>query len=360
MKYKCTVCRYKTDDASNWRKHQGTRRHNENVEKRAKLSKVDKKPIVCHKCGQSFAFASGLSRHKNKGRCKEGAKPDFSSKQDLDTLRDEFNKKIRSLEKKLKRQERKGTVQNISIKAYINQNFNQAPALAPITPEEYKLLEDKGVKQMIDKLIYKERHNNLHSYLGDHLIKYYKKKSDPASQAMWSSDTSRLTYHIRELYKHNKENLYVWRTDHKGVEVKNTIINPLLEMVKADVKDAIKTESMAYQKLAEKEDAVMGDHDYLTHPKTNCYNNRMSSLAKVQSAIAEKSLANEIARYIAPHFYLNMNQIMRELEDKYADDGTSDSNGDIVSDYDLISIEDTETESDDFSIDSDYEIEIEY
>lgn len=79
-------------------------------------------------------------------------------------------------------------------------------------------------------LIFYYKKNKLDKYLGDFIVKHYK-KDNPELQAMWNSDTERLNYFIRELYniknnqielKDTNENQKIdiqWIVDRKGLKM---------------------------------------------------------------------------------------------------------------------------------------------
>jgi hypothetical protein len=68
-----------------------------------------------------------------------------------------------------------------------------------------------------------DKEKKLIPYLGDIIIKYYKKEN-PKDQSIWNSDTTRLNYLIRELI----DTELTWTCDKAGLKVNEFIIIPLL------------------------------------------------------------------------------------------------------------------------------------
>ena len=212
------------------------------------LDKLDNKEILidykCKYCNKRFKHQSNYYRHINH-RCKE--KPQFAlqmqvnerykdlliiemEKKDMQIkfhqkeLKDKENQikeleiekkdiqigfhqkelkdkenQIKELKEYIKNTKPSNTTYNISVKNYVQKNYANAPAL--------KKLDDYGFIKYDDKLLdtigYQYRNKILDKYLGDFLIGFYKKE-DPAEQAIWNSDVSRLTYVIKELLVNNK------------------------------------------------------------------------------------------------------------------------------------------------------------
>ena len=86
---------------------------------------------------------------------------------------------------------------SMSTMSYLLLNHNNAPALKLLP--DYSIIT-KNDESLIKNLIYHNRKETLEKYIGDFIVEQYK-KDDPNLQAMWSSDTERLNYFIRELTK---------------------------------------------------------------------------------------------------------------------------------------------------------------
>ena len=139
---------------------------------------------------------------------------------------------------------------------------------------------------LIASLVYNFNNNCLHKYLGDFIVKYYK-KNDPAQQSLWNSDVSRLTYIIKELLV-SKES--IWNHDYKGVQTKNYIVNPLLKHIRTCI-----------------DEYWITNIDYIQSGDIEAVKNMQSTyitMHKIRKEIDNGSLSDNIIKYIAPQFYM--------------------------------------------------------
>ncbi|ARF09259.1 C2H2-type zinc finger [Catovirus CTV1] len=183
--------------------------------------------------------------------------------------------------------------------SYLLLNYNEAPKLAPLS--NYSIIS-KDTETLINDLIHYNKKGNFEKYIGDFIIKQYK-KDNPDLQSLWSSDIERLNYFVRELINNKNSDLdnsiqndsknakINWTVDKKGIKVKKFIIDPLL--------DYIKTIGAKY--LQEK-NALINHLD--TNEATELLMN-MQEIGIINSGILNKSLSENINKYIAPYFYLN-------------------------------------------------------
>lgn len=294
MIYECKTCNYESTHRIQYERHLATKKHRE-------LNRY-----ICSSCSSTYAHASGLSKHKKICGKKEEihkqkheqdhemveefikqSKQHVNNKNDINNseITNSFNTTHNSIH----------TTNNISIKTYIVNKFQNAPALEPLKDysiiEKYEplLLEYDDI-EFIDVLIRYSNDKLLDKYLGDFLIKYYKKEK-PEDQSLWNSDTSRLTYIIKQLL-HNKTS--DWIVDKKGIKISEYIISPLLNYIKKLINDYI---------------TKITDYNFfINHTQDEC----TDLFFKIQSAnvlsrsIDDGIVANKIIKYIAPYFYLDI------------------------------------------------------
>lgn len=172
----------------------------------------------------------------------------------------------------------------ISIKNYVQQKYPNAPPLKELDDYNTISYEDDD---FIEVLTYNYDNSILPKYLGDFIIKYYK-KDNPAEQSIWASDTSRLTYLIKELLANKKS---IWNHDYKGIRTKDCIINPLLNHIKKCIDDYWMAKIDIYKRSKITE----------LNKLTKTYN----SIYQIKKDIESDVLANSIIRYIAPHFCMD-------------------------------------------------------
>lgn len=196
--------------------------------------------------------------------------------------------------------------------SYLLLNYNNAPILTEL--EDYSIMS-KNVNYLIKELIHYYRKDKLDKYIGDFIVKQYK-KDDPELQAMWSSDTDRLNYFIRELInnkdvpseidqdmnknkKINKASSKLqWIVDKKGVKMTKYIINPLLNYI-CD----INTKYLLHQAK---------ENECLDNEKSQKNLKDMQVVADINSDIKNNILSKNINKYIAPHFYFDKSNCSNE------------------------------------------------
>ncbi|QKF94867.1 zinc finger C2H2-type protein [Fadolivirus algeromassiliense] len=288
MKYICDHCSYSSNDKSNYNRHIKSETHihlAKNAKKLAKNANIKRPSNQNYSCGcgKAFSHQSSLSRHQN--NC-TGTNIQNQMTLLIDTV-NQLKKQNENLQKQLHTfvKNNKPTINNnyISVKNYVQQNFPDAPALEG--PKDYAKLTFED-NDLIDSLIYNYENEILHSYLGKFIIGYYK-KDNPSEQSLWTSDVSRLTYIIKELLESNKS---IWSHDFKGVKVKLCIVNPLLKYIRKCIDDYWINNLDCMKSLDTKELVKLQE--------------KFISLQKIKQDIGNELIANNIIRFIAPHFYM--------------------------------------------------------
>ena len=346
MKYSCNTCNYETNDKSNLNRHMKSVAHILSTSmSTSRPTKVDIEvdndrlsKFVCKLCGNNFSSRQSLSKHKKHVcnekiishvksqihvKCIDNDDNDDNDINDINTINDindidddikerlisyqqeiikyQYQLKLKEFEiknKYLKQQNNElknfiksgkhGNTYNVSVKNYVQQNYPNAPVLESL--DDYAKIEYDD-DNFIDTLTYNYNNKCLHKYLGDFIIKYYK-KDDPTKQSMWSSDTSRLTYIVKELLVNNKS---IWNHDSKGIKTKNYIINPLLKYIRICI-DNFWILNLDNFKALTIDNLIKLQNTYQT-------------IYKIKKDIESEILSNDIIRYITPHFRINKNEI---------------------------------------------------
>jgi len=129
------------------------------------------------------------------------------------------------------------------------------------------------------------------NYITNIVVKAYK-KDDPAEQTFWASDVSRLIYIVRSTINHKDE----WVYDKKGVIIKESIIDPLLDEVYNIIVKYRKYMEKRYLHSLKKEES-----DY--------YMKKLSILKIADKLIDDfrnrQAVKNQIIRVLAPNFFLD-------------------------------------------------------
>lgn len=435
MKYYCNTCDYSTTNKGNWYKHKKSQKHvskiGENIEETTETIKishiphnkttvrVETKKHVCSYCNIEFSRSDSLLRHYKTCKKKEEDELDKLNEEKYELLAKEFEKykKEKNMEIKNKQRAVKLKTQLEFLKEKINfyetniqdikeqyenhidtlkienkyqrqliesaggmikksmntmsfllMNYNNAPQLECLP--DYSIIT-KDTETLIKDLVHYNRKGKLAKYIGDFIVKQYKKDS-PELQAFWSSDIERLNYFVRELInnkgkdnnddditnnnqniifeeindneyynytgdndehdEHNiidyannvilnekkntiekdKNNINAsfgknddcscqsklssnkkinWIVDKKGIRVMKSIIQPLLEYIKKIGIKYLEEKNKIITKLNIQE-------------ATKLYND-MQEIGTINCGIINKSTAESINKYIAPHFFLN-------------------------------------------------------
>ncbi|ARF09389.1 hypothetical protein Indivirus_1_12 [Indivirus ILV1] len=326
MKFKCSGCQYETNDKSNYNRHLKSKRHPNSSNVIIKDDKHNKSKYVCMSCNKSYSSRQSLHRHRQ-NVCTLLQNNVIITDQDKITLNDDdhnlkslieqcdnkidnsylqtqFNflsEQINILAQMMQINVQQkipnntvsnttnntvnnNTTYNLSVKTYVQKKYPNAPGLQYLN--DYSKLQYDN-KNLMDILIENYDKNSLHKYLGDFIIKSYK-KDNPAEQSMWSSDTSRLTYIISELLASKKS---IWRHDYKGIKIKEYILIPLLNYIREYIDgycSKIDIKKMKKLSLDEIE-------------KITIYNNKIMEISLL---IDSGILIDDILKYITPYFCL--------------------------------------------------------
>ncbi|ARF10030.1 hypothetical protein Indivirus_9_7 [Indivirus ILV1] len=308
VKYECIFCNFLTSKKTDYNRHIQTKRHLEKValetnsealaahehltsisqknntdiqlifvknQKSELISEIkDNKNIhQCIHCGNYFSRASSLTNHKK--ICPEIELNEIEKLKKENALLMQQNNTFHELIKNLTTPQ---TVNNIT---FVVNNYPDAPALEKL-PTYTHLLEAKKMT-LIDVVIMYYNDKKLDKFVGDFIIKSYK-KNNAKDQSIWSSDIARLTYIIRESCKNTGAD--IWSYDKGGVKVKEFIIDPALSYIKNE--------------LIKYSDA----HSLTTDEQTL---NTLITITEIIMIINNNTLSDNIIKYIAPNFSLKTN-----------------------------------------------------
>ncbi len=330
MKYTCAPCNYESCDFSNWDKHRNTQKHikktTQNTQSKTAPEKHPKtpqntEPVVifdeqlntCKKCGLIFTRRSSLLRHLKTCNSDET----INLKAQIENIEKAKNMEIESLKLQLMNAQREAqkaeenakylrTVidstgilahKSVSALTYLATKHKDAPPLKEIGYEDAKkLLKYDTDKRLIKRLITHYKHNKLDKFIGEIIIKHYK-KDNPADQSIWNSDASRLTFLIKNIVGKESE----WITDKKGVKMRNLVIQPIVNLVEDLIKEYA-------DKSIDNNDSDMSNSDqYSDTSESEEGDEKMSNTTHaigLLQYISSKNLEEDISRYISPRFNL--------------------------------------------------------
>ena len=180
--------------------------------------------------------------------------------------------------------------------SYLLLNYKNAPHIKELP--DYSII-CKNISDLVKNLTYYHDKNTLDKYIGDFIIRHYKRE-EPELQSVWSSDTDRLNYFICELIKEQKTgkkntdlgSKTQWVLDKKGIKMSKYIIKPLLEYI----------HSMNSNYINQKNEEII-DND----TNVDKILKEMQILASINADIKNNKLSTGINKYIAPHFYFDKN-----------------------------------------------------
>jgi hypothetical protein len=150
---------------------------------------------------------------------------------------------------------------------------------------------DFADEYIAERLLYIYDSNKFSNYIANIVVKTYK-KDNSAEQTFWASDVSRLIYIVRSSIDQKDE----WVYDKKGVIIKESIINPLLNEVYNIIVKYKRYMEDKYLHSLKKEES-----DY--------YMNKVSIINVANKLINDfrnrQAVKNHIIRILAPKFFLD-------------------------------------------------------
>jgi len=206
---------------------------------------------------------------------------------------------------------------------FVSVCYNKTPKMPSLPKDaEYVVTDvksDKQIKYWIDKrpdfadeyiaerLLHIYERKDFANYICSIVFKAYR-KDDPAEQTFWASDVSRLIYIVRSTLNQKDE----WVYDKKGLIIKESIIDPLLNEVYNII-----TKYKKYMEDKYLHSTIQEESDY--------YISKLPILKIAEKLIKDfrnrQSIKNQILRVLAPMFFLDRdiekdkNKIQKKLED---------------------------------------------
>jgi hypothetical protein len=325
MSYICEGCNYETRDLSNFSRHKNSKKHKNNEHKSidapfmhhsCTIYAPQKKDIentnhnvtgnedhkyVCVNCKKTFAYHQGMYRHM-KYYCKRLENKDNKIK----ILEEQNNKLIDTIQNQSKSVVVNSEIAKKSINtlSYALKHFQDAPPIGLLEDDKfnkmtkYLIYDDNGNKKtnkLVEEIIiFHYNQNTLVKVLGDLIINEYK-KNDPNKQSTWSSDVSRLTFIVKDIVGKTKKSK--WISDKKGVHVTQTIITPMMKIIRDKLMSYVSKSGKKVNRLTDKSENEEEIKDLLS---------KMHDANLAILAIKLGKIDGEILKYIAPYFNLTV------------------------------------------------------
>jgi len=175
---------------------------------------------------------------------------------------------------------------SISTINFVSSKYDTAPKIEVLKGNTIKLLENNHNK-LIELIMYNHNHKKLNKFIGNYIITAYKKEN-PEKQSLWNTDSSRLTFVIKELITNKSSK---WKVDKKGVKTKKYLINPTLEYIKK----MLENENISL--IKKMEDTDRNNLEEIIE--------KVRIIADINKNIKDGILSNEILKFISPHFYFD-------------------------------------------------------
>ena len=329
--YKCNICNYTAKTKSNLNKHFKTKNHklkelkevlNNSSKSKIKIdtSSTPKRHLSntheninkykknqCVYCNSIFSRGNSLTRHlktcsvkkklDEENELKDQLKLKDKEMENYKLLKEKEINNYKQKEEHYKKEieyyrkllENAGNIllqKSISTINFVSNSYNTAPKIEILEGNKIKLLENNHNK-LIELIMYNHNHKKLNKFIGNYIIKAYKKE-DPEKQSLWNTDSSRLTFVIKELIT-NK--LSKWKVDKKGVKTKKYLINPTLEYIKK----MLENENISL--IKKMEDTDRNNLEEIIE--------KVRIIADINKNIKDGILSNEILKFISPHFYFD-------------------------------------------------------
>jgi len=260
--------------------------------------KPDNSKIICNFCNRDdFKLRANLARHKQTCGHKIASDKEIA---DLKTKLKEKEVRIEELTREKDAIMQLATThgntvhKSVSAITFLTETYKTTPALKLIEDHSEIKAAYKTNTLFVQHLISQYQNECLAGFIGDHLIKIYKKE-DPQQQSIWNSDVDRLNFVIRELVDNYKKE---WVKDKKGVKVAEKIIAPTLNYIKPLIKSFIK-----YCR-----DEITGIN--VTSSRQNEMGEYLRLATHIITLIDNKVLEKDVAKHMAPQLYWNKNALV--------------------------------------------------
>lgn len=304
--YNCKKCDYHTNDKRNITRHNESLKHRNKVNNIVKINK-------CNKCNKTYNSYNSLWRHQEKF-CNNNIKIQYNNDDRLSQLCNTVDNLMKivvansetvkisseTTNNSVKQtgdaiQQTRNAIQQtgkaMNILSYAIKHLNKAPPVKKLNNSDtIKMLtyDNKNKSDIGKDIIYYFNKNTLDVYFGDMILHVYKKK-DPQEQPLWASDTSRLTFIIRELVGSGEDANVEWIKDKNGIRFTKYIIEPLLDKAKIIMNNFANCCTEKFKVIKSIDDGMILLKD-------------SESATKIIEQITLGKLHIDVLRYISPYF----------------------------------------------------------
>jgi len=314
LKYNCSHCNFYTNNRTDYYRHLKTIKHknhgspdvpknidiissskkeqdityieNNDSTRFNEIQRKDEK--TCKFCGISFTTSTNYNRHLK--TCEERKTVQENEKLKAKII--EQGKQIK--EYKIEKEYYKKLIDNYSKLGpktfnsitYVMNKYADAPHIEKMEPEKIEYFQDISMTT-VENLVSDYRNNLFVDFIIKTIITMHK-KDDPKDQSIWSTDSSRYNYLIKELLEN--EDSY-WVVDIKGSKSKTYIIEPILRFIRKEIikYNELASDAIIDTKLPKKRFSIITD--------TQRYG--IDIIKDIDNGV----LAADIIKKMAKHFY---------------------------------------------------------
>ena len=317
MAFICKICDYETNKKGNINRHNKSKKHMANsvpivlpkhVKKTGENNVMNrdtvrhnapqcatKDDITCEYCGITFTRSNGLSKHQNNCAKKEVEKQKILLKEKEKQLKEQSVEK--EYYKELIGNYSKFGPKTFNSITFVMNKYADAPHIKMIDPEKIECFQNIDMKKVED-MVSDYRNDRFVTFVINTIISLYKKEN-PEDQVIWSTDSSRYNYLIKELLEN--EDSY-WVVDKKGTKSQNYLVEPILKFIR---KEIIKYNELACDALA---------NPNLPKSKFSIILDTQKYSIDIIKDIDDGILGDDIIKKMAKNFYHKNNPLIEEIE----------------------------------------------
>ena len=323
--YICKACEFYTETKNTFKRHFNSKKHIENVGSEVIDDDSMIPTYICIECCTTFTQEKNMKRHIN-GTCGV-IKQKYTGFSKKDMELSELKKEVKNMAEKIvelsstcmeitkqnvevTKKNAEVTEQNVKLsKKCVESNTENCKSTLAIVKyvmgnhqNAPKLQSPKNILKKLDnneesdkEIIYKYKNKLLDEYIGDFIVKEYK-KIDPLDQSMWSSDTLRFTYIIM-----GEE----WVRDKNGEKIIDKIISKIINKIKEiNKKFMIKCSYVTSTQngIKSKHKIKLSNDHYLWDCTTSQIADWMSLSMDLDKKLDTNELCKQVLKYISPKF----------------------------------------------------------
>ena len=306
--YCCKLCNYQTKYKNDYTRHANSKKHKLNVYNEDNLTPLglftdpNESPKLTDKndCVECKYCKKSISRYKNLNKHYKICLEKHQRENKLEEQVRQLEQDKKQLQKQSKRFEQEskyfknlfneaGSLVKHSVTAltYAVNNYEDAPAIKKLTYDNMQNHIVTDETKFVEYVLSAFRNKTLNQFLGDIIIKMYK-KNDPTEQSIWNTDDTRLTYILKELLGTKTDSN--WIVDKKGVKTATYIVDPMLNKLKDLLSDYHKKIDVSHVKKSVKKSQIIFKND--------------NTLLDIVNGIDNGTIKQDILKYISSRLRL--------------------------------------------------------